>query len=151
MSFKAKKTPRRGGNPDSIAGTRLRLRLNLHVRWVWELVDADNHVVNGCPEDFATRRECELDAKRHGFRPVLKSAMELTNMRRKVGLSQTEFWERVGVTQSGGSRYEQGRLVRKPLRMLLALAYGSEKERERVVRQLAKRRAAPEERNRSES
>jgi len=55
-----------------------------------------------------------------------------------VGLSQAEFWERVGVTQSGGSRYEQGRLVKKPIRMLLALAYGSETERRRVVQELEK-------------
>jgi DNA-binding transcriptional regulator YiaG len=148
MSFKAKKTPHAVDASDSISRTRLRLRLNLHVRWVWELVDGDNHIVNCSSEDFATRRECELDAKRHGFRPVLRSAVELTKMRQKVGLSQTDFWERVGVTQSGGSRYEQGRVIRKPLRMLLMLAYGSEKERERVVRQLAKLRPAPEKENR---
>ncbi|HEV7394222.1 MAG TPA: helix-turn-helix domain-containing protein [Burkholderiales bacterium] len=148
MSFKAKKTPRSLDASDSISRTRLRLRLNLHVRWVWELLDGDNHIVNSSSEDFATRRECELDAKRNGFRPVLKSAAELTNMRRKVGLSQAEFWERVGVTQSGGSRYEQGRVIRKPLRMLLMLAYGSEKERERVVNQLAKLRPAREKDNR---
>lgn len=31
------------------------------------------------------------------------------DMRKKMGLNQQEFWSRVGVTQSGGSRYESGR------------------------------------------
>jgi DNA-binding transcriptional regulator YiaG len=126
------------------APTHLRLRLNLHVRWIWELVDADNHVVNVSAQDFGTRRECELDARRHGFRLEVKSAVNLTKLRQKAGLSQSEFWERVGITQSGGSRYEQGQLVRKPLRMLLTMAYGSPKDRERVVQQLARSRRGPD-------
>lgn len=32
-------------------------------------------------------------------------------MRKKMGLNQQEFWSLVGVTQSGGSRYESGRSV----------------------------------------
>jgi DNA-binding transcriptional regulator YiaG len=127
--------------------THLRLRLNLHVRWIWELVDADNHVVNVSAQDFSTRRECELDARRHGFRLEVKSAANLTKLRQKAGLSQSEFWERVGVTQSGGSRYEKGQLVRKPLRMLLTMAYGSARERERVVQQLAKSEHVPDKGN----
>jgi DNA-binding transcriptional regulator YiaG len=137
MSIKAKKRPQRGRTAGT-AQPSLRLKLNLHSRWVWELVDGDRHVINSSEQEFATRRDCELDAKRHGFRPVLKSAIELTKLRQKVGLSQAEFWERVGVTQSGGSRYEQGRLVKKPIRMLLALAYGTETERRRVVQELEK-------------
>jgi predicted transcriptional regulator len=30
-------------------------------------------------------------------------------IRRKLGLNQLEFWSKVGVTQSSGSRYESGR------------------------------------------
>ena len=30
-------------------------------------------------------------------------------IRRRLRLNQQEFWSRIGVTQSGGSRYESGR------------------------------------------
>ena len=30
-------------------------------------------------------------------------------IRHRLGLNQQEFWGRIGVTQSGGSRYESGR------------------------------------------
>lgn len=40
------------------------------------------------------------------------------------GQTQAIFWRRFGVTQSGGSRYEAGRPMPKPLRMLLALERG---------------------------
>lgn len=33
------------------------------------------------------------------------------DMRKNMGLNQLEFWSLVGVTQSGGSRYESGRGV----------------------------------------
>lgn len=57
-------------------------------------------------------------------------------LRGEAGLNQTEFWARVGVTQSGGSRYENGRKPAKPVRMLLALAYGPERERKATLKQL---------------
>ncbi len=48
-------------------------------------------------------------------------------LRVKLKLRQDEFWPRVGVTQSAGSRYETGsRRLPLPLRMLIELAYGSE-------------------------
>jgi hypothetical protein len=34
---------------------------------------------------------------------------------------QVDFWPKFGVTQSGGSRYENGRQMDTPLRMLMAL------------------------------
>lgn len=40
------------------------------------------------------------------------------------GENQGKFWGRLGVTQSGGSRYESGRPVPKPVRMLIALETG---------------------------
>lgn len=39
----------------------------------------------------------------------------------KENLNQTDFWTRYGVTQSGGSRYESGRNIPKPLAILLWL------------------------------
>lgn len=45
------------------------------------------------------------------------------NLRRRLGLNQEEFWTRIGVTQSGGSRYESGRNMPKPVRELLRLVH----------------------------
>jgi hypothetical protein len=44
-------------------------------------------------------------------------------LRRKLRLNQSEFWSRVGVTQSGGSRYETGRRIPRPVRELLRLVH----------------------------
>ena len=44
-------------------------------------------------------------------------------IRRRLNLNQQEFWSRVGVTQSGGSRYESGRNMPKPVRELLRLVH----------------------------
>ena len=45
----------------------------------------------------------------------------LVAMRKRSGLNQLQFWERFGITQSGGSRYETGRGLPKPAKILLAL------------------------------
>ncbi len=44
-------------------------------------------------------------------------------IRQRLGLNQQAFWTRVGVTQSGGSRYESGRSMPKPVRELLRLVH----------------------------
>ncbi len=44
-------------------------------------------------------------------------------IRRRLRLNQHEFWSRIGVTQSGGSRYESGRRMPKPVRELLRLVH----------------------------
>ena len=44
-------------------------------------------------------------------------------IRRRLRLNQQDFWSRVGVTQSGGSRYESGRGMPKPVRELLRLVH----------------------------
>src|SRR5258708_24163252 len=52
--------------------------------------------------------------------------LELVNpreIRRRLGLNQEEFWTRIGVTQSGGSCYESGRTMPKPVRQLLRLVH----------------------------
>lgn len=46
-------------------------------------------------------------------------------MRQKTGLNQTQFWQRVGIGQSAGSRYETGRNIPRPVQMLLRIAYGT--------------------------
>lgn len=45
------------------------------------------------------------------------------DIRRKLGLNQSEFWGNIGVTQSGGSRYESGRNMPRPVRELLRLVH----------------------------
>jgi transcriptional regulator with XRE-family HTH domain len=45
------------------------------------------------------------------------------DIRRKLGLNQSEFWGNIGVTQSGGSRYESGRTMPRPVRELLRLVH----------------------------
>ena len=44
-------------------------------------------------------------------------------IRRRLGLNQQQFWSKIGVTQSGGSRYESGRNMPKPVRELLRLVH----------------------------
>lgn len=46
---------------------------------------------------------------------------DIVTERKKEKLNQKDFWMRYGVTQSGGSRYESGRNIPKPLAILLAL------------------------------
>ena len=44
-------------------------------------------------------------------------------IRQRLGMNQEQFWTRIGVTQSGGSRYEGGRSMPKPVRELLRLVH----------------------------
>ena len=44
-------------------------------------------------------------------------------IRQRLGMKQQEFWTRIGVTQSGGSRYESGRSMPRPVRELLRLVH----------------------------
>ena len=44
-------------------------------------------------------------------------------IRRRLRMNQQDFWSRIGVTQSGGSRYESGRNMPKPVRELLRLVH----------------------------
>jgi transcriptional regulator with XRE-family HTH domain len=44
-------------------------------------------------------------------------------IRRNLGLNQQQFWSKIGVTQSGGSRYESGRNMPRPVSELLRLVH----------------------------
>lgn len=44
-------------------------------------------------------------------------------IRERLGLNQTDFWAKVGITQSGGSRYESGRSLPRAVRELVRLVY----------------------------
>ncbi|NWK80242.1 DNA-binding transcriptional regulator [Aquitalea sp. LB_tupeE] len=68
----------------------------------------------------------------------MKLFEKITNpreIRRKLGLNQQEFWSRIGVTQSGGSRYESGRNMPKPVRELLRLVHVEQIELSKVRRE----------------
>lgn len=57
---------------------------------------------------------------------------EIRDFRRKHQMNQLEFWKRVGVTQSGGSRYESGRNIPRPVQLLLTLVYGTDMQVEKL-------------------
>ena len=56
--------------------------------------------------------------------------------RLKKGMNQSQFWNRVGVTQSGGSRYETGRTIPEPVKILLAVAFGTEKQSADAIKKM---------------
>jgi transcriptional regulator with XRE-family HTH domain len=49
--------------------------------------------------------------------------IDAREIRRKLGLNQQQFWSKLGVTQSGGSRYESGRNMPRPVQHLLRLVH----------------------------
>ena len=54
----------------------------------------------------------------------VKSSTSLRNplkARSAMGLNQTEYWARFGLTQSAGSRYESGRAIPTPVAVLVVL------------------------------
>lgn len=67
-----------------------------------------------------------------------KTAEQVFALRKKNGLNQTAFWSIIGVTQSGGSRYEAGRTMPKTVQLLLQLAYGTPKESDSLLAALRK-------------
>ena len=53
----------------------------------------------------------------------MEAGLNPREIRQSLGMNQEEFWTMVGVTQSGGSRYEGGRSIPKPVRELLRLVH----------------------------
>ena len=62
-----------------------------------------------------------------------EAALFMRNLR---GLNQTDFWRRVGIGQSAGSRYESGRNIPRPVQMLLRIAYGTKTQTTKQVEAL---------------
>lgn len=58
----------------------------------------------------------------------LEEGRDALVLRKKIGLSQSDFWSRIAVTQSGGSRNESGRNLTTQVQLLLHLAYAPEAE-----------------------
>ena len=61
--------------------------------------------------------------------------IEPREIRRKLGLNQQQFWSKIGVTQSGGSRYESGRNMPRPVRELLRLVHVEQIDIQKVKRE----------------
>jgi transcriptional regulator with XRE-family HTH domain len=57
------------------------------------------------------------------------------DIRRKLGLNQQQFWSKLGVTQSGGSRYESGRNIPRPVQHLLRLVHVEQIDINKVKRE----------------
>ena len=46
-------------------------------------------------------------------------------LRKKTGLTQAQFWNRIGITQACGSQYENGSNMPAKTQMLFMIVYGS--------------------------
>jgi len=49
--------------------------------------------------------------------------IDVREIRLNLGMNQQQFWSKLGVTQSGGSRYESGRNIPRPVQHLLRLVH----------------------------
>lgn len=63
---------------------------------------------------------------------IFSSSTEIRAFRKKKGMNQLEFWAPLGITQSAGSRYETGRNIPAPVRILLHLAYAPDDRAQRL-------------------
>jgi transcriptional regulator with XRE-family HTH domain len=61
--------------------------------------------------------------------------IDVREIRRKLGMNQQQFWSRLGVTQSGGSRYESGRNIPRPVQQLLRLVHVEQIDINKVKRE----------------
>lgn len=65
----------------------------------------------------------------------VEKTIEPREIRRKLGLNQQQFWTKIGVTQSGGSRYESGRNMPKPVKELLRLVHVEQLDLNKIKRE----------------
>lgn len=67
---------------------------------------------------------------------TIYSGAEIREKRKKLGLTQSEFWSRFQVTQSGSSRYETGRDIPEPIQLLLNIALGTDLKAASILKEL---------------
>ena len=67
--------------------------------------------------------------------PAIPGA-DITAFRKKNSLNQAEFWGPLGITQSGGSRYESGRKIPKPVMALVVRRMGTKPQKRATLRAL---------------
>lgn len=65
---------------------------------------------------------------------ICEDGVSAQALRRKIGLNQAAFWGKVGVTQSGGSRYESGREMPVQVAWAIHIAYGTEAQAKELIR-----------------
>ena len=65
---------------------------------------------------------------------ILDRVLNPREIRRRLGMNQEQFWTQIGVTQSGGSRYESGRDMPRPVKELLRLVYVEQLDLSQVKR-----------------
>ena len=75
-----------------------------------------------------------MTTKAPKFAPITGEAA--LAMRKKLNVNQSEFWSRVGLGQSAGSRYESGRNIPRPVQMLLRIAYGAKAQADKQLEAL---------------
>ena len=61
--------------------------------------------------------------------------VDAREIRRKLGMNQQQFWSKLGVTQSGGSRYEGGRKMPRPVQQLLRLVHVEQIDIQKIRRE----------------
>lgn len=61
-------------------------------------------------------------------RLIFQTGRDALNLRRELKRNQTDFWGQLNISQSGGSRYESGRVMPEQVVLLLHLVYGTEKQ-----------------------
>jgi DNA-binding transcriptional regulator YiaG len=61
--------------------------------------------------------------------------VDARELRRKLGMNQQQFWSKLGVTQSGGSRYESGRNMPRPVQQLLRLVHVEQIDIQKIKRE----------------
>ena len=66
---------------------------------------------------------------------ILDLFLNPREIRQRLGMNQEQFWTQIGVTQSGGSRYEGGRSMPKPVRELLRLVHIEQIDLSRVKKE----------------
>jgi transcriptional regulator with XRE-family HTH domain len=66
---------------------------------------------------------------------IFEKILNPREIRRKLGMNQQQFWTQIGVTQSGGSRYESGRSMPKPVKELLRLVHIEQIDLNKVKRE----------------
>jgi transcriptional regulator with XRE-family HTH domain len=85
-----------------------------------------NNYANGIASEHFFALQCPTFSSPLGDKLPVKLFDRVLNpreIRRRLGLNQEQFWTQIGVTQSGGSRYESGRDMPKPVRELLRLVH----------------------------
>ncbi len=65
---------------------------------------------------------------------ILDRVLNPREIRRRLGMNQEQFWTQIGVTQSGGSRYESGREMPRPVKELLRLVHVEQLDLSQVKR-----------------